>query len=116
MSLREVSRYVLRYTVVAAGATVALLFGVAAWAEFPLQLLTMILLVPAMAGSFLVLRGTDMEMETAAAGVDAGFVPDDPNSLRAGLGALPGQYAVGFFLVGLGVDALLAVGVVSVLT
>lgn len=115
MSLHEVAQYVLRYTVVAAGATVAALFGVAAWVEFPLQLLAMILLVPAMVGSFLVLRVTDPEIETAGQGAEAGFVADDPNVLRSGLGTLPGRYGVGFFLVGLGVDAFVAIGLVSLL-
>lgn len=116
MALGEISQYVLRYTVVAAGAAVAVLFGVAFWTEFPLQLLTMVLLGLTMVGALFLTGGTDMQTETAAAGAEAGFVPDDYNDLRARMGALPGRYEVGFFLVGLGIDAAVVMGVLAVLS
>ena len=114
MAPGELSRYVVGYAVVGAGAVVAVLFGVALWVEFPPRLLTMILLVPAMVGGLVLAADADHAVEAAGDSVESRFVADGPFESERRL-AIPGRYAVGFFLVGLGLDAFVALGVLAVL-
>lgn len=113
MSLAEVGRYVLRYTMLAAGVTVAVLLGAALWTGFPPQLLAMILAVPALVGGLVLAADVDHAVEATGDSVESLFVVDGAFDSERRL-ALPGRYAVGCFLVGLGVDAVVGVGVLSV--
>ncbi|ELZ27672.1 hypothetical protein C475_07120 [Halosimplex carlsbadense 2-9-1] len=115
MAMGELLRYVLRYAVAAAGAVVAVLFGAALWVEFPPQLLTMILLVPTLVGGLVLAADADHAVEAAGDSVESRFVADGPFESERAL-AFPGRYAVGFFLAGLGLDALVALGVLAVLS
>jgi len=115
MSLHDVGRYVLGYTVLAGGVTVAALFGAALWAGFPLQLLAMILVVPALLGGLVLAADADHAVEATGDSIEAKFIAETPFSSERTLSAVPGRYAIGFFLVGLGVDAILGVWLLSAL-
>jgi len=109
----ELVTAVFRYVVLAAGVSVAVLFGVALWIEVPLVPLTMALVALGLLGLVLVIGPTETGVETVESGAAAGFVTSNPGGLAPTAGSIPGRYVLGFYLVGLGGHALLWIGAID---